>query len=72
MENHSSPVSLTVKETEILTLIAIGYSNNEAAAKLGKSLSAFNKQLANTRQKLNARTKEQAVVKALELRLIAI
>jgi DNA-binding CsgD family transcriptional regulator len=56
----------------VLVLIGLGNKNQQVAKELGNNVDAVNKQIASAKAKLNARTKEQAVLKALQQRLISM
>lgn len=61
--------TLTEKEERILRLIASGFSNKEIAESLHNSEGTIKNQVSNILQKLNARDRTQAVLKALALNL---
>lgn len=63
-------VGLTTREKDILLCIAHGCRIDEIASKLHRSIKTIEKQLATAKLKLKARTRDQAVVKALVLGLI--
>lgn len=65
-----SIVGLTTREKEILLYVAHGYRIDEIASKLHRSIKTIDKQLATAKVKMKARTRDQAVVKALVLGLI--
>ncbi|MFC7344780.1 LuxR C-terminal-related transcriptional regulator [Saccharopolyspora griseoalba] len=58
------PVALTDRETDVLAQIALGCSNVEAAERLGLKPETVKSYLRNAMQKLDARTRHQAVVNA--------
>lgn len=64
-ENEIAPSPLSKRQAEILLLLANGHKLGEIADKLNISDSAVNQYLANLRRKLNARTKEEALAKAV-------
>ncbi len=62
---------LTNRESEVLTLIAMGLSNEEIAARLFVSLSTIKTHTSNIFGKLNVKRRTQAVTKAREMGLIS-
>jgi len=65
-------IVLTQREKDVLILIALGFINKNAAQELGASINTFNKHLASAKRKLQAKTKEQAVIQALKHQLISV
>jgi DNA-binding NarL/FixJ family response regulator len=63
----SPPDPLTRRETEILRLIAGGYSNREIAAALGTAEGTVKNHASSILSKLGVRDRTRAVLKALEL-----
>jgi len=63
-------LGLTLREQEVLTLLAAGKSNKEIAQKLGVSPNTVKTQVASLYQKLDAQRRTQAVQKARELAII--
>ena len=61
---------LTGRETQILKLIAEGYSNNEIANQLYVSINTTKAHVANILQKLEVDDRLQAALKALKERLV--
>lgn len=61
---------LTPAETRALKLIALGYSQVEAAQQMGKSTETVRKQMKIARARLGARTNAHAVAIAVSLDLI--
>lgn len=61
---------LSHREKEILTLLARGLNNNQVAGQLHLSLSTVKSHLRTAYRKLSALDRTQAVLKALQLRLI--
>ena len=61
----------TERELECLTWTMIGLRVQEVAHRMGTHPKTVEKQLANTRQKLRARTTTQAVARAIVMNLIA-
>jgi DNA-binding NarL/FixJ family response regulator len=74
MENEFSsldrPDPLTERETEILRLMAGGYSNKEIANSLGVAEGTVKNHVSNILSKLGVRDRTRAVLKAFELRVI--
>lgn len=64
--------NLSGRETEILKLLAEGYSNQEIAAQLNVSINTVKTHISNVYDKLNVNRRTQAVAKARELGLILI
>lgn len=68
---HDRRVSqLSTIETQILRLVAAGYSNHEIATALCKSSGTVRNQVSAILTKLNVRDRTRAVLKALELKII--
>ena len=65
-----SQLELSKRELEILGLLALGYSNQEIAAKLFVSLSTVKTHNQNLFEKLEVKNRIQAVEKAKRLNLI--
>ncbi len=63
-------LGITVREQEVLGLLAAGKSNKEIADKLGISPNTVKTQIASLYQKLEVQRRTQAVQKARELALI--
>ena len=63
-------LGITVREQEVLGLLAAGKSNKEIADKLGISPNTVKTQVASLYQKLEVQRRTQAVQKARELALI--
>lgn len=61
---------LSVREKEILSLIAKGFSNKEIADKLFLSVGTVKNYVTNILQKLEVKDRTQAVLKAKDLGLI--
>ncbi len=70
-ETYSMPApSLTERETEILRLLAGGYSNREIADGLSVSEGTVKNHVSNILAKLEVRDRTRAVLKAIELGVI--
>jgi DNA-binding CsgD family transcriptional regulator len=63
---------LTPRERECLTWLAIGLRHDRIAEKLGITRPTVELHLANARRKLDARTREQALARAVALGLLAL
>ncbi|MBX3429383.1 MAG: response regulator transcription factor [Hyphomonadaceae bacterium] len=63
-------LGITLREQEVLALLAAGKSNKEIAQKLGVSPNTVKTQVASLYQKLQVQRRTQAVQKARELALI--
>jgi DNA-binding NarL/FixJ family response regulator len=61
------PGRLTLRETEVLRLVARGLSNREVAETLGTAEGTVKNQLSSIMSKLGVRDRTRAVLKALEL-----
>jgi DNA-binding NarL/FixJ family response regulator len=64
------PDPLTDRETEILRLMAGGYSNKEIANSLGVAEGTVKNHVSNILSKLGVRDRTRAVLKAFELKLV--
>lgn len=64
------PDPLTERETEILRLMASGFSNKEIAASLTVAEGTIKNHVSNILSKLGVRDRTRAVLKALELKLV--
>ncbi len=64
------PDPLTERETEILRLMAGGYSNKEIANSLGVAEGTVKNHVSNILSKLGVRDRTRAVLKAFELNLV--
>jgi DNA-binding NarL/FixJ family response regulator len=63
-------LGITLREEEVLGLLAAGKSNKEIAEKMGVSPNTVKTQIASLYQKLEVQRRTQAVQKARELALI--
>lgn len=63
---------LSPRERECLTWLAIGMRHDRIADKLGISRPTVELHLANARRKLNAKTREQALARAVALGLLSL
>ena len=64
------PDPLTDRETEILRLMASGFSNKEIANSLGVAEGTIKNHVSNILSKLGVRDRTRAVLKAFELQLV--
>ena len=69
-EGLDPPDTLTPRETEVLRLMAGGYSNREIACALGTAEGTVKNHASTILSKLGVRDRTRAVLKALELGLI--
>jgi len=72
-EKNSAAIAslgLTLREQEVLGLLAAGKSNKEIAQKLGVSPNTVKTQVASLYQKLEVQRRTQAIQKARELAII--
>ncbi|HEV7951335.1 MAG TPA: response regulator transcription factor [Glaciihabitans sp.] len=67
---HTPPLSLSPRETQVLTLVAAGHSNPSIAAALFISEATVKTHLLHTFEKLGVRDRTRAVTKAMELGLL--
>lgn len=66
------PEPLTSRELEVLRLLALGYTNRQIAEELMISLGTVKNHVEHIRAKLGVSDRTQAVVKALEHRIITL
>jgi DNA-binding CsgD family transcriptional regulator len=64
-------LGLSERETEVLGLLAAGLSNKEIAARLGVSPNTVKTHVARLLEKLDARRRTEAILKARELGILA-
>ena len=69
-ETKNSEINLTVREKEVLTLIADGLSNSEIAKKLDVSINTTKAHVCNILQKLAVSDRTQAAIKAIKEKII--
>ena len=69
-DSSERPEPMTGKETEVLRLMAGGYSNREIAEAMFKSEGTIKNQVSSILAKLGVRDRTRAVLKAVELGLI--
>ncbi len=69
-EASDMPEPLTPRETEVIRLMAGGYSNKEISLALNKSEGTIKNHVSNILAKLGVRDRTRAVLKAIELNLI--
>lgn len=69
-QSFEKPESLSEKESEILRLMAAGYSNREIAGAMHKSEGTVKNQVSNILAKMGVRDRTRAVLKAIELGVI--
>ncbi len=65
-------VTLTPRELDCIAFLAAGFGPDAIADKMGISYKTLEKHLANSRLKLGARTREQAIARAMSLNLISL
>jgi len=70
VEAAYEPESLTERETEILRLMASGYSNKEIASAIDLSEGTVKNHVSNVLAKMGVRDRTRAVLKALELGIL--
>lgn len=66
-ESSDMPEPLTPRETEVIRLMAGGYSNREISAALSKSEGTIKNHVSNILAKLGVRDRTRAVLKAIEM-----
>lgn len=66
-ESSDMPEPLTPRETEVIRLMAGGYSNREISVALSKSEGTIKNHVSNILAKLGVRDRTRAVLKAIEL-----
>jgi DNA-binding NarL/FixJ family response regulator len=66
----AAPEPLTERETEILRLMAGGYSNKEIARALGVAEGTVKNHVSSVLSKLGVRDRTRAVLKAVDLGLL--
>ncbi|MEE4161437.1 MAG: response regulator transcription factor, partial [Woeseiaceae bacterium] len=69
-EASDMPEPLTPRETEVVRLMAGGYSNKEISQALNKSEGTIKNHVSNILAKLGVRDRTRAVLKAIELNAI--
>lgn len=69
-ESFEQPEPMSVKEVEILRLMAAGYSNREISEAMHKSEGTVKNQVSTVLAKLGVRDRTRAVLKALEYGII--
>lgn len=69
-ESDKLPEALTPRETEVIRLMAGGYSNREIADALSKSEGTIKNHVSNILGKLNVRDRTRAVLKSIEFGLL--
>ncbi len=69
-ESSDMPEPLTPRETEVIRLMAGGYSNKEISAALSKSEGTIKNHVSNILAKLGVRDRTRAVLKAIELEVL--
>jgi LuxR family maltose regulon positive regulatory protein len=70
IETLSTSASISPREQEVLRLISAGYSNREMARKLSISESTVKTHVGNIYNKLNVKSRVQAITYAKELKLV--
>ena len=68
IDGHYEP--LTARETEVLTLMALGLPSRQIAARLGISYATVRSHIRSVGSKLGAHSKDEAIAKARELGVI--
>ena len=69
---HTSSLPLTDRQLEILTLLALGYSEKEVALRLGISLRTARNHVANLYQRLGLHHRAEAVLMAVRHGLVEV
>ena len=68
IDGHFEP--LTIRETEVLTLMSQGMPSRQIAARLGISYATVRSHIRSVGSKLGAHSKDEAILKARQLALI--
>lgn len=63
---------LTKREKQCLSLLANGLHRNQISETLGVAVSTVDFHLANAKKKLSAKTREQALARAIVLKFISL
>lgn len=69
-ENNTPETTLTIREKEILNLLVKGYSRKMVASACNLSIHTVNTHIKNVYEKLQVNSVSEAVVKALNQKLI--
>lgn len=69
-DSSSAPEPLSTRETEVLRLMAGGYSNKEISVALSKSEGTIKNQVSSILAKMGVRDRTRAVLKAIELGIL--
>ncbi|HEV2036811.1 MAG TPA: LuxR C-terminal-related transcriptional regulator [Candidatus Dormibacteraeota bacterium] len=69
---HSESLPLTDRQLEILTLLALGFSEKEVAVRLGISLRTARNHVANLYQRLGLHHRADAVLIAVRYGLVEV
>jgi DNA-binding NarL/FixJ family response regulator len=69
---HTSSLPLTDRQLEILTLLALGYSEKEVALRLGISVRTARNHVANLYQRLGLHHRAEAVLMAVRYGLVEV
>jgi DNA-binding NarL/FixJ family response regulator len=69
---HTGSLPLTDRQLEILTLLALGYSEKEVAVRLGISLRTARNHVANLYQRLGLHHRAEAVLTAVRYGLVEV
>ena len=69
---HTSSLPLTDRQLEILTLLALGYSEKEVAPRLGISVRTARNHVANLYQRLGLHHRAEAVLMAVRYGLVEV
>ncbi|MEA2655339.1 MAG: hypothetical protein QOI23_704 [Chloroflexota bacterium] len=69
IDGHLEP--LTIRETEVLTLMAQGMPSRQIGLRLGISYATVRSHIRSVGGKLGAHSKDEAIVKARQLALIS-
>ena len=69
---HTSSLPLTDRQLEVLTLLALGYSEKEVALRLGISLRTARNHVANLYERLGLHHRAEAVLIAVRYGLVEV
>jgi DNA-binding NarL/FixJ family response regulator len=70
--DHTNGLPLTDRQLEILTLLALGFSEKEVAVRLGISLHTARNHVANLYQRLGLHHRAEAVLMAVRYGLVEV
>ncbi|WP_298335243.1 helix-turn-helix transcriptional regulator [uncultured Erythrobacter sp.] len=72
IDNDDEPLHLTLRETEILKLAALGLTTKEMAQRAGIAPSTVERHIENTRLKMRAKNRVHMISKAIAAGLLTV